>query len=152
MAIVRDALEGKNPAKLDINTFGEIMDKFLEENHIQMLIDMPEGEIEPDLVDNVEAGGVIQFYILLASLKSAFTRFMKDLLDKDLTEDFIDKMLDLVKADLMDAADLECSGERIARVYDETQIRKALNNYLAEELVNQILEDLEDLKGMQGMK
>lgn len=152
MAKVRDALEGHDPAKLDINTFGEIIDRFIEENHIQMLIDLPEGEIEPTLVDNVEAGGVIQFYILLASLKSAFTRFMKDLLDRDLTESFIDQLLKMVKADLMDAADLECSVERIARVYDENQIRKVLDKYLAEDLVNQILEDLEELKGMEETK
>lgn len=112
MAKVSDALTGRDPAKLDIDTFGAIIDKFLEENHIQMLIDMPEGEIEPTLQDNVEAGGVIQFYILLASLKSAFVRFMKDLLDEDMTEDFIDNLLALVKADLMDAAGLENKGEK----------------------------------------
>ena len=59
-------------AELNIDTFGEIMDDFIEKNHIQMLIDIPEGTNEPQIKDNAQLGGVVQFYILLTAMKPIY--------------------------------------------------------------------------------
>ena len=40
---------------MDLEKFGEIIDNFLKENHVQMLIDMPEGTIEPIVKDKTSA-------------------------------------------------------------------------------------------------
>ena len=83
-------------AELNIDTFGEIMDDFIEKNHIQMLIDIPEGTNEPQIKDNAQLGGVVQFYILLDKL-----------LDHSRHEDFIDGILQVVKNELMEVAEGE---------------------------------------------
>lgn len=93
-------------AELDIDTFGEIMDKFMEDNPIQMFIEMPEGTIEPEITDNTQMGSVIQFYILLHALEKVTSemilRQLKGMLDPAKTEDVIDGMLELVKSSVMD--------------------------------------------------
>ena len=45
--------------KLDLDSFGEIMDKFILENEVGMSIIMPEGTIEPEIQDNTGAGPVM---------------------------------------------------------------------------------------------
>ena len=91
--------------ELNIDTFGEIMDKFIEDNPIQMLIEMPEGTIEPEIADNVGMGSVIQFYILMHALEKVSSgmilRQLKGMLDPTKIEDVIDGMLDLVKNSIM---------------------------------------------------
>lgn len=54
--------------KLDLDSFGEIMDKFILENEVGMSIIMPEGTIEPEIQDNTGMGPVMQFYIMLNAL------------------------------------------------------------------------------------
>ena len=49
-------------AELNIESFGAIIDNFLEENHIQMIIDLPEGTREATVEDNTRMGPVVQFY------------------------------------------------------------------------------------------
>lgn len=92
-------------AELDIDTFGEIMDKFMEDNPIQMLIEMPEGTIEPEIADNARMGSVIQFYILLHALEKVASEMikvqLKGMLDPTKTGDMIDGMLGLVKISIM---------------------------------------------------
>lgn len=42
--------------KLTIEKFGEIMDGFLQENEIDLLITLPEGSMDPKLQDNAGMG------------------------------------------------------------------------------------------------
>ena len=55
---------------MDIDKFGEIIDEFLKVNHVQMLIDMPEGTEDVTIKDNVGMGPTVHFYILLQALTS----------------------------------------------------------------------------------
>ena len=89
--------------KLDLDSFGEIMDKFILENEVGMSIIMPEGTIEPEIQDNTGMGPVMQLYILL----NALVDVVKDVTDlmgieKDAREDLVDGILDLVKKDIME--------------------------------------------------
>lgn len=89
--------------KLDLDSFGEIMDKFILENEVGMSIIMPEGTIEPEIQDNTGMGPVMQFYILLNALV-AVVKNVTDLMgiEKDAREDLVDGILDLVKKDIME--------------------------------------------------
>lgn len=89
--------------KLDLDNFGEIMDKFILENEVGMSIIMPEGTIEPEIQDNTGAGPVMQLYILLNALV-AVVKNVTDLMgiEKDAREDLVDGILDLVKKDIME--------------------------------------------------
>ena len=88
--------------ELTIEKYGEIMDDFLKENEIKMLVTLPEGSIEPKIQDNTSLGCVVQFYILLAALPAVFqTMFETMELDKNKKESLIDGMLELVKNELM---------------------------------------------------
>ena len=42
---------------MDIDSFGEIMDKFLKENDIKMLIEMPKGTLKAEVRNNYEMPG-----------------------------------------------------------------------------------------------
>ena len=89
--------------KLDLDSFGEIMEKFILENEVGMSIIMPEGTIEPEIQDNTGMGPVMQFYIVLNALSRIVTETM-DLMEieKDAREDLVDGILDLVKQDIME--------------------------------------------------
>ena len=89
--------------KLDLESFGEIMDKFILENEVGMSIIMPEGTIEPEIQDNTGMGPVMQFYILLNALSRIVTETMDFMgIENDAREDIVDGILDLVKKDIME--------------------------------------------------
>lgn len=48
--------------KMDLDSFGEIIDRILEENEFQMLLTMPEGTQEVQIKDNMELGSAVQFF------------------------------------------------------------------------------------------
>ena len=89
--------------KLDLDSFGEIMDKFILDNDISLLINMPAGTIEPEIQDNTDMGPVMRLYILLNALV-AVVKNVTDLMgiEKDAREDLVDGILDLVKKDIME--------------------------------------------------
>ena len=87
--------------KLDIETFIKEIDEFLEENHIQMLIDMPEGTLDPKLEDNANLGGTVQFFILLKALPEAYMNMIRPMLFPDKEEFFIDGILEMVKEEML---------------------------------------------------
>lgn len=64
---------------MDLEKFGEIIDNFLKENHIQMLIDMPAGTLEPIVKDNIGAGAVMKFYFLLNAISAVGKEMKKDM-------------------------------------------------------------------------
>lgn len=90
---------------MDLEKFGEIIDNFLKENHVQMLIDMPEGALDPIVKDNIGAGAVMKFYFLLNALSTVVKEMKKDMgISSDDTEEWekvVDGIMELVKNDLM---------------------------------------------------
>lgn len=86
---------------MNIDEFGKIMDEYLKKNHIQMLIDIPEGTNEPQIQDNAQLGGVVQFYILLTAMKPIYKYMCDNLLERSESEKFIDGILAIVKTELM---------------------------------------------------
>ena len=90
---------------MNLDKFGEIIDNFLKENHVQMLIDMPEGTIQPVVNDNIKLGATIQFYIIINALVEVCKSMKKDIgIPDGYTEDWdktLDGILKLVKNDLL---------------------------------------------------
>ena len=96
----------KEKRELGLDTFGEIMDEFLKENKIQMLITIPEGSITPEIESNTRLWPVVHFYILLKAL----TTVVKEMVDvmsinagSPEWEHTVDAILSLVKQDIMDS-------------------------------------------------
>lgn len=90
--------------KLNLDTFGEIMDHFIKENEIQMLITLPAGSITAEVQDNCKAGAVVQFYIVLDAISSIANQMRKEMGGIDGTdwENIVDALLELLKKDLLD--------------------------------------------------
>ena len=84
-------------AELNLDTFGEIMDKFINDAHIQLLIDMPEGTTEARLKDNTGMGSVMQFYIILNAVEAIYKDMLNQMDIKDSDDALLDSLLDLLK-------------------------------------------------------
>ena len=89
---------------MDLDKFGEIMDNFLKDNDVSMLINIPDGTLDPIIKDNVGMGSVIRFYILLIALESIGKQLRSDMgiASQEGWEGAIDGILKLVKNDLME--------------------------------------------------
>lgn len=91
---------------MDLEKFGEIIDNFLKENHVQMLIEMPEGTLEPIIKDNIGAGSVMKFYFLLNAISEVGKEMKNDMSipsdDREGWEEVVDAILKLLKAELME--------------------------------------------------
>lgn len=89
---------------MDLDKFGEIIDNFLKDNNISMLIEVPEGTLDPVIKDNADMGPVIEFYILLIALKAIGKQLRSDMgiTSQEEWEGAIDGILKLVKKDLME--------------------------------------------------
>ena len=91
---------------MDLEKFGEIIDNFLKENHIQMLIEMPEGTLDPIVKDNIGAGSVMKFYFMLNAISAVGKEMKKDMNipsdDRDGWEEVVDAILNLLKSELME--------------------------------------------------
>lgn len=93
---------------MDLDKFGEIIDNFLKENRVQMLIEIPEGTLKPIVKDNIGAGAVMKFYFLLKSISAVGKEMKKEMgFNKPVStgdwEKVVDAILKLVKAELMDS-------------------------------------------------
>lgn len=87
---------------LDLDTFGLIMDDFIRENDVQLIVTLPAGQEAPEVRDNIGAGPVMTFYLLLNCLGPVFHDLLTVLGDKDVDkEKLADTLLELVKADLL---------------------------------------------------
>lgn len=89
---------------MDLDKFGEIIDNFLKDNNVSMLINVPEGTLDPVIKDNADMGPVIKFYILLIALKSIGKQLRSDMniVSQEEWERAIAGILDLVRRDLME--------------------------------------------------
>ena len=94
--------------ELNLDSFGEMMDNFIRANEIKMLLTIPEGSMEVEVQDNVGAGGVMQFYIMLNTIKTIANRMKEDMknggleLDDDKWEETVDSLFALLKNELME--------------------------------------------------
>lgn len=90
--------------KLDLDSFGDIVNKFLEENEIRMLLTMPKGTLDVQVKDNVNLGPTVQFFILLNSI-TAICKELRTLLGIDTAspewERMVNVMLGMVKSDIL---------------------------------------------------
>lgn len=89
---------------MNIDQFGEIMDKFIKDAPIQMLIQAPEGKDEFEVKDNTGMGPVMQFYIMLNAIKPIYEA-MLELFDETVrsegSEKLVDSLLDLIRKELL---------------------------------------------------
>ena len=90
--------------KLDLDSFGEIVDKFLGENEVEMLLTMPKGTLDVQVKDNLNLGPTVQFYIMLNSI-TAICKELRTLLGIDTAspewEHTVNVMLGMVKRDIL---------------------------------------------------
>ena len=89
---------------MDLDKFGEIIGNFLKDNDVSMLINIPDGTLDPIIKDNVGMGSVIRFYILLIALESIGKQLRSDM-GIALQEEWkraIAGILNLVRRDLME--------------------------------------------------
>ena len=89
---------------MNLDKFGEIIDNFLKDNNVSMLINVPEGTLDPIIKDNTGMGSVIKFYILLIALKSIGKQLRSDMdiISQEEWEGAIVGILDLVRRDLVE--------------------------------------------------
>ena len=82
-------------ATMNIDAFDDIMDKFINDAHIQLLIDMPEGTTDAELKDNTGMGAVMQFYIILNAVEKIFADMCEqmELEDTDVLADSLCNLL-----------------------------------------------------------
>lgn len=89
-------------AKLDIDTFGKIIDEALKKAEVQLLVTLPEGTLEADTDSNVNGGPVMEFYILLNALKTVVRNVVTQMnLDPDKIGEMYDELFAILKHDLM---------------------------------------------------
>ena len=90
----------------DLDRIGEVMDEFIRENEISMLITMPKGTQEPEIKSNVgDLGPVCHLYFLLAAMGNT----MEDMIEmfdavehgEFNREQFVDGMLDMIRENLL---------------------------------------------------
>ena len=90
-------------SELNLETFEEIMNKFIEDYNIQLVVEIPEGSSEPSVIDNIGGGSVMQFYILLSAMEEVIPDALRAAdTDPDKYEQLIDSLLGLMKEDIMD--------------------------------------------------
>lgn len=88
--------------ELNIDTFGEVMDKLITEQHVALLIDMPEGTQDPIITGT--GIGTVDFYILMAAIRPVFLSVVKDMGGKDHldAEDVLDGMWKIIRSDCLE--------------------------------------------------
>lgn len=87
---------------MDIDKFGEVVDKFLKENATQIILTFPENTLEPEIISNVKMGPVIDMYLLVYGLRKTLNDlFAMKVMDKDKKEACLDGVLELIKADIL---------------------------------------------------
>lgn len=91
--------------KLTIDSFGEIIDQFLKDNKVCMLLTLPEGTLDVQVQDNVHMGSTVQFYILLNAIMPICDAMLKDIgIDRKSAEreKVVDTLLGMIKDEIME--------------------------------------------------
>lgn len=90
--------------ELMLDIFGEIMDQFLNDNEVCMLLTLPEGTLDVQVQDNLRLGSVLRFYVLLNAIKPICDAVLKDMgIDRKSTEweEVADTLLGMIKDEIM---------------------------------------------------
>ena len=91
--------------KFNLDSFGKIIDDFLEQNVIHMLLTLPEGTLDVQVQDNTGLGSVVQFYILLNSIKTISKSMQTDMgIDGKSPEweKIVDTLLDMIRNEMLE--------------------------------------------------
>ena len=90
--------------KLNIEALGKIIDQFLTENKVNMLITLPKGSLDAQIQENIKLGSVVRFYIFLNCIKPIVDEFAKEAeIDKTSAEweGIVDKYLAMIKKEII---------------------------------------------------
>lgn len=90
--------------KLNIETLGKIIDQFLTENEVNMLITLPKGSLDAQIQENIKLGSVVRFYIFLNCIKPIVEEFAKEAeIDKTSAEweEVVDTYLAMIKKEII---------------------------------------------------
>ena len=89
--------------KINIYDFGAMIDGVLKENEVKLLVTFPKGTLDPEVIDNISLGPVIQFYMLLHTMEKVMKEmFIAADTDPDKREELICSVVDLIKEDLIE--------------------------------------------------
>lgn len=94
---------------LDPALFCEIMDDFLKDMDVGMVIEIPEGTLEAKVTDNVHCGSLVRYYILLSAIRPIVAGMREELDDirGDELMQSIDQMLSAIRGRTMTAIEEE---------------------------------------------
>ena len=97
-------------AELNLDTFGEIVDKYLNDSDIYILLHMPEGtqavEVEKS---NLPESGVLYFFAALRMMIASAQKTHAEMSNTKSNFDwpgFVDCLMDVVKEDLLESVEL----------------------------------------------
>lgn len=91
-------------SELNLDSFGEIIDRFLMDNEVQMLLTLPKGTLDVQVQDNTGLGSTVQFYIMLNAIKPICDAMVKDMgIDRKSAEwqKVVDTLLGMIKDEIM---------------------------------------------------
>ena len=90
--------------KMDLDCFGDMINRILEEHKLVMLLTMPEGTQEVQIKDNMGLGSTVQFFAMLKGIETIIKTMQTEVgLDTAAPgwEQTVDAMLAMVKADIL---------------------------------------------------
>lgn len=86
-----------------IDTFGALIDDLLEKGDIHFKIRMPSGTMDPEITENIGAGPVMQFYVLIRALPHIIEELIKtENLDENKIPDLLDSLFGIMKHDILE--------------------------------------------------
>ena len=88
-----------------IERWGKVINDMLELMNVQVMIEMPEGTLEAKVTDNLDMGGVVQFYVILNAIKPAYEKMRSEVtleLNDEGWEKVVDGLLTMVKKEMME--------------------------------------------------
>ena len=109
--VTEDYMNATPHDKLDIDSFGAIIDGFLKETDVKLLVKMPEGSDDVEIDDNIGAGPVMWHYILTKAFGKTLETLCGSMLDRKKMPDYLDAIFDVVKKDVLDRLNGNDGGE-----------------------------------------
>lgn len=91
--------------ELNLDSIGEIIDRFLMDNEVQMLLTLPKGTLDVQVQDNTGLGSTVQFYILLNAIMPICDAMLKGMgIDRKSAdwEKVVDTLLGMIKDEIME--------------------------------------------------
>lgn len=93
----------QEPKRFDIETFGEIMDKFIHENKVGLMV-LKEENSDDWQVTGMSMGAVIDFYVFLNALAPIYTAMLDQMRGQMDGVMLAESLTDLMKKELIAAA------------------------------------------------